>query len=176
MSEYPTEHVLGTDSGNRAVDADAVPASLTPLAQQYLDQTRPWVRFLSVLTFASAGLMVLMGLAMLAASVFSGFVARSPAGPGGLGGAVGTGLIALFYLALACAYIAPGLYLSRYASAIKHLKSNGTTAGLEDALKQQKSFWRSAGILTVVGIGVGVIVIALMIVAAVTAAMMAARK
>lgn len=140
MSDHPADHVPGTDVRGAATDGGAVLASLTPLAQQYLDQTRPWVRFMSVVTFVSAGLMVLTGLVMLLISVFGGLAAGNREELGALGSAVGGGLLALFYVALACVYIAPGLYLSRYAKAIKRLKVDSTAAGLEEALKHQKSF------------------------------------
>jgi hypothetical protein len=176
MSEYPADHVPGTDSNSAARDGGTVIASLTPLAQQYLDQTRPWVRFMSVMIFVSAGLMVLLGLVMLLVSIFGGLAAGNRELLGVLGSAVGGGLVALFYLALACVYIAPGLYLSRYANAIKRLKVNSTAGGLEDALKHQKSFWRFVGILSAISIAVAVVVVGLGIVAGVIAAMMAARS
>jgi len=52
------------------VQVSTVTVGLTPLAQHYLDQTRPWVRFMSIMTFASAGLMLLAGLMMLLVGVF----------------------------------------------------------------------------------------------------------
>jgi hypothetical protein len=52
------------------VQVSTVTVGLTPLAQQYLDQTRPWVRFMSIMTFASAGLMLLAALMMLLVGVF----------------------------------------------------------------------------------------------------------
>jgi len=66
---------------------------------------------------------------------------------------------AVLYVVLACAYIVPGLYLWRYATAIRRLNTNCSTAGLEDALEQQKSFWRFAGILTLVSIVVALIIL-----------------
>jgi hypothetical protein len=151
-------------------------AALTPLAQQYLNQTRPWVRFMSIVIFVMSGLMVLMGLVMLLIGIFGGLAASNTGGLGPLGSAIGMGMMALLYLALACVYIAPGVYLSRYANAIQHLKANGTAGALEDALKHQKSFWRFVGILTAVGLVVGVVAVGLAIMAGVIGAMMAARS
>jgi len=91
---------MRTDSNSAATDGGSVIASLTPLAQQYLDQTRPWVRFTSVMVFVSTGLMVVLGLVMLLVSIFGGLAAGSREGLGVLGSAVGGGLVALFYLAL----------------------------------------------------------------------------
>ena len=159
MSEYPADRVPGTDPNSASTSGGTVVASLTPLAQQYLDQTRPWVRLMSVFTFVSAGLMVVMGLAMLLLGIFGGFAAGNRQGPGVFGSAVGGALVALFYVAMACVYIAPGIYLSRYATAIKRLKVNSTAAGLEDALKHQKSFWRFIGIMTVISLALAVVAV-----------------
>ena len=176
MSEYPAEHVPGSDPDGAAIDGRALSASLTPLAQQYLDQTRPWVRFMSVVTFVSAGLTMVLGLVVLVFSMFSGAAAGNGEELGALGSAVGGGLLALLYLVLACVYIAPGLYLARYASAITRLKSTPTAGGLEDALKHQKSFWRFVGILTVVGLVVAVIMLGLAVVAGVIGAIMSGQS
>ena len=176
MSEYPTVRVPGADSGSGATEGGPVIASLTPLAQQYLDQTRPWVRFMSVMIFVGAGLMVLVGISMLLVVVLGGFRAMGDGGPGPLGSAAGFGVMALVYVLLAFVYVAPGAYLARYASAIKRLKANSTAGGLEDALKHQKSFWRFVGILTAISLVVAVVAVGLAIVVGVIAAMMAARK
>jgi hypothetical protein len=79
-------------------------------------------------------------------------------------------------MALACVYIAPGLYLARYASAIKRLNVNSTAAGLEEALKHQKSFRRFIGIVTAIGLASAVVVVGLTVVAGVIGAMMAGRS
>ena len=175
MSEEPTDHVLETEFGIGATEDSAVMVGLTPLAQQYLDETRPWVRFISIMTFVMAGLMLLLGVVMVSVAVFGGLVARNRGTLGVLGSAIGGGVMALVYLALACVYIAPGVYLSRYAAAIKLLRANCNPGGLEDALKHQKSFWRFVGILTVISLAVGVAGVCLVIVAGVMAAVMAAR-
>jgi hypothetical protein len=171
MSEYPAEPPFATGSGSGETGA----ATLTPRARQYLDQTRPWVRFMSIMTFVCAGLMVVLALVMLVVGMVGGLAGGDHGGLGRLGGAIGGGLVALLYLSLACVYIAPGLYLSRYAGAIRLLQTNCSAAVLEDALKHQKSFWRFIGILTIIGIVVGVIVMGLAVVAGVIGAMMATR-
>ena len=176
MSEYPMDHVPGMNADSAATDGGTPTASLTPLAQQYLDQTRPWVRFMAILIFVSVGLMALVGISMLLVAVLGGFRAMGDGGPGPLGSAAGFGVMALVYVLLALVYVAPGLYLSRYATAIKRLNANSTAASLEDALKHQKSFWRFVGILSAIGIAVAVVVVVLGIVAGVIAAMMAGRS
>ena len=171
MSEYPGEPPVATGPGS----GDAGAATLTPQARQYLDQARPWIRFMSIMTFLGAGLMALLAFVMLVLGMAGGLAGGDRGGFGPLGGAIGGGLLALLYLSLACVYIAPGLFLSRYAGAIKRLQTSCTAAVLEDALKHQKSFWRFIGILTIIAIIVSVIAMGLAVVAGVIGAMMATR-
>ena len=136
---------------------------LTPAARQYLNQTRPWARFMSVLAFVAAGFIALMGLVLILTGFAGGFLAPGTGKLGALGSAVRGIPLGLFYLVSAVLYIPPGLFLGRYASSIASLEANPSSEGLENALKQQKSFWRYAGILTLVGIILTVVAIALML-------------
>ena len=85
-------------------------------------------------------------------------------------------LASLLYMVMAILYVAPGVFLYRYANAIRDLKANSNDAALEGALKHQKSFWRYVGIFTVVGLIMAVVTIVLAGVAGALAAMMAARS
>jgi hypothetical protein len=146
---------------------ESSPASaVTDRTQKYLAETRPWVRFMSIIVFIGAGFMVIAALAMFAFMSAGGAAANNP-----LAGVVGGSGAALIYLALALLYVAPGVFLSRYASAIGRLAKDGSVSTLEDALQHQRSFWRYAGILTLVGLVLAVLVIILAIVAGVVAAL-----
>ncbi len=148
-------------------------ATLTGQAMEYLCQTQPWVRFISILIFLSAALMALAGFAMMAMMIAGGMTARGPVrGLGAIGGlAAGS-----FYLMLACLYIAPGVFLHRYAVAIKQLRAACTPEALEEALKQQRSFWRFVGILSAAGLVVSFIVLVLVVAAGVLGAIMMGRR
>ena len=133
---------------------------LSDLAQHYLDQTRPWVRFLSIMAFIGTALMILASLGMMAA-VLSRSLGLGRSSP--LGGAEIVAL-GILYIAMACLYIAPGIFLFRYAGAIKTLKAASTSDALENALKHQKSFWRYVGILSAIALGLTVLAVVLAIV------------
>jgi hypothetical protein len=118
--------------GSAAGGSETVPASVVTL----LAQTRPWVRLMSILTFIALGLSGLGFLVMLA-------VGR------GLGGRMGaTSLIPL--LIVLGFYIPPAIFLWRYADAIRRLQEGGGMPALEEALSNQKSFWKYVGIFAVV--------------------------
>jgi Ca2+/Na+ antiporter len=118
--------------------------SYTSAMALHLKQTRPWVRFISILGFISIGFMIIFAVMMI------------------VGSGMGTGMIygaamAIIYLLLGLLYIVPVLYLHRYASYIGRFLSSGTTEDMETALRYQKSFWKFAGILALITIALSLI-------------------
>ncbi|MBN2242226.1 MAG: hypothetical protein JW793_06010 [Acidobacteria bacterium] len=156
MDENPIEPIITDRMDVQTTEPESV--LLTPDGRKFLDQTKPWARFLSIMVFIGAGFTFLGGLTVLiatmAGALFNAGSETSWPLPGG-GFTIG-----FFYLIMALLYVPPGIFLSRYASAIKALESAGTSRGLENALKYQKSFWRYVGILTVAGLIVMAAVIA----------------
>jgi hypothetical protein len=120
----------------------------SPLTEVMLDalrKTRPWVRFLSVLGFLFVGLMILAAVLVVGFGVYH---MKDDAGEGWIAVVLG-----VLYLGFAIIYLFPVRYLSRYASAITDaLQGPSQTEAVERALRNQKSFWKFAGILTVVTI------------------------
>lgn len=118
-----------------------------PGAVEMLAATKPWVRFLSVITFIGAGFMLLAALVMTVAGGAGMFAAASNDGmPKALAGSMGV-ILAAVYVVLAVVYIYPGVKLWKYASSIGRLIQSGSAEDLVEALKQQKSFWKFVGIL-----------------------------
>ncbi len=116
-----------------------------------LQATRPWVKFLAILGFVVMAFMIIAGLFMF---VGFSFVPVRPGLPPFLGPILG-----IVYLVMAIFfYLIPCLYLLRYGNAITRIPASGQTA-LEDALKQQKSFWKYMGIFAIIVIAVYVLVI-----------------
>ncbi len=110
---------------------------VTPLMVEHLQATRPWVKFMGVMLFISVGLLFLGGLLMMVALSSVRGVGASPA-------------IGLLYWLFGLLYIAPAIFLNRYAGAIRELLQGGGATSMEKALESQKSFWRYVGILTLV--------------------------
>jgi hypothetical protein len=107
---------------------------------EMLRQTRPWVMLMGVLCFIGSAFMLLGGFAMLAMGAFASATTKSAA-PMALG---------VVYIPLAGLYIYPGLKLTKYAGAIGRLLQTRASPDLDAALEQQKSFWKFAGITTIV--------------------------
>lgn len=120
---------------------------LTAQARQYLEQTRPWVRLMAIFGFIFGGLMVLGAVTM----VLVGSLGQTPedvaASPLGANATVAA---SLGYLLGAVLYGIPAIYLHRYARAIGRMAADDSGTAVEDALKQQRSFWRFAGLAALV--------------------------
>ncbi len=122
---------------------------------EMLRQTKPWVTLLSVISFIGAGFMLLGGISMMAMG------AIAPAGSSPIPmAALGAG-----YIPFALLYVYPALKLWGYSSAIGRLVASRSSIDLEAALAQQKSFWKFAGISTIVMIVLyGLFIVGFMIV------------
>ena len=128
---------------------------LTDNALTYLNQTRPWVRFMSILTFCMVGFMVVLGGIIILMGTLGRSLLEASGGNFSLLGAIATGF---FYSLISLVYVAPAIYLHRYAGAIGRLQAGPSEFALEEALRNQKSFWRYVGILSVIGIALTVLV------------------
>lgn len=123
--------------GNYAPPAPAV--SVSERTIQELEGTRPWVRFIAIMTWILSGLMVLFAVGMVAASLIGSNGAGMEAGA-----AIGLGV---FYLLLAALMLYPAFKMTAYAKWIGSLSTSRSTADLENALQQQRLVWRFYGIL-----------------------------
>ena len=100
--------------------------SVFPEAIQSLAQTKPWVRFISVLGFLVFGFSIVGLLFVLG---FAG------------------GFMMFFMLPFAVLfYFIPSLLLWNYASRIRRLLNDRSSHSLVSAVSAQKSFWKYIGI------------------------------
>lgn len=129
---------------------------ITPAMIHYLKQTKPWVRFISVMLFIGTILVFLLGLVMILGAGLLSSLSRTAFGGAPLG------LLGLAYAAMACICFFPSLYLCRYASAIRVALMKDQAGGVEEALKNQRSFWRFMGILLLVFLVLQIIAIVLL--------------
>jgi len=112
------------------------------MALGYLKRTQPWVTFIAVMGFIGTVLMVLMSLFMLAGGALMPANTKLPA--------MFFTVFGILYMFLGIFFcLIPGILLMRYSSAISSIPATGQAA-LESALSRQKSFWKYAGIFTIV--------------------------
>lgn len=136
---------------------------LSPLALKYLNTTRKWTYFLSILGFIFCGLIALFALFFSTAlasirDYSSEFASSSPIPVGA------TGFISVFYLLIAVICFILYLYLYRFSVRLKSALNNNDSILLEARLKHFKSYWQLTGILTIVVLGFYFIAVLLVII------------
>lgn len=108
---------------------------VSPRAVQLLRETRPWVRFVSVLLMIGACLSLLGSVSCVILGATTDFrYARASA---------------VFYLVFGVLYFAPATFLWQYANRIGDLLFTHSMQALEESLRAQRSFWVYGGAIAV---------------------------
>jgi hypothetical protein len=137
----------------------------TPVMVEHLKNTRPWVLFLAIMMIVGCGFLVIAGLFVLLSGALMGIASRAyDFGDLNMGAVLG--LIGVFYLFLPAIYVAPIIFLFKFASSVSQLVKAGGAQHMETALRYQKTFWKYMGILTIVMIGVAIFAVIIGIVVA----------
>ena len=150
-------------------------SSVSAAAVRHLAATKPWVRFIAIMTFISSGFLLLaaVGMAVMGLVGVAGGMHMQPGSPRfPLAGGVGF-VVAAFYVILAVVHIFPGIKLWQYGTAISRLLQSGRDEDLVDALDRQRSFWKFVGILLIAMICLYVLAIILFFVLSVASAVFA---
>ena len=132
---------------------------------QALAGTKPWVRLCSIMGFIGAGFMILAGLMMMAGGAIGGSSNSSMRGLGWMQTFMG-----VIYIALSVMYLFPSLKLWKYGTAIIRLMSSQSAADLEQALVEQRGFWKFVGIVVLIYLAIVALGLILGMIAVVTAA------
>ncbi|MCP4175252.1 MAG: hypothetical protein GY758_31265 [Fuerstiella sp.] len=147
MSEQNPFAVSQHASGGHSAGGDPnLDPSLSQLIQ-LLTETRPWVRLVGILMLIGASLMLIGGAFILLAAAMGG-------------GAAQVSIMGAIYLPFAFLYIYPAMCLMKYASAISDASATGQMVHVNEAILQQKKFWRFIGILISIVLGIYVLIIA----------------
>jgi len=112
-------------------------AQISPLVLHHLLRTQPWVRLVSVIGLIMTVLM--MGLMLYTLSLANAY-ARS----------TGMTTVVVVFIVLLVLAIYPLVRLSKYASAIARIRFSQGLTDLEDALDQQRAFWKFVGIMMLI--------------------------
>jgi uncharacterized membrane protein SirB2 len=128
-----------------AAEAGALRGNLTPTMLRYLKEASPWLRFLGILGYIGAVLLVIAGI-ILMVTVPAGF---STINAGIFGGILGT-FMGVFYLAMGLVAFFPARFTHNFGAKIRdYLLSNGEK-DLEEAFRYNRALWKFSGILAIV--------------------------
>ena len=156
-NQFPTDQHVG----QQPLPAPPAPPAITPAMMGYLKQTKPWVRFLSIMGFIGTGLLFLVGLLLIfGAGILARFTSTA------IGG-LPLVLAGCLYAALGCVCFFPALYLFRFADAIQKALIRDQVGGMEEALKHQKSYWTFMGILVLIILIIQIVALMLVVLAAI---------
>ncbi len=111
----------------------------------YVSSTGKWMKFFAILGCIGAGFMVLAALLLISVGSFIPLAEDL-----GVLSRVGTGVVGFIYLIIAAVYIYPIIYLFRASAAARLAIESKDNVQMTEFLKNNKSFWRYCGILTIV--------------------------
>ena len=129
---------------NRTEGREAVDINLPAQSVVYLNETRKWTTFLSILGFIFTGFLVVLAI------VFG--VVPELMGP--LGSLTPGWVFTCIYLVLAVIYFFPIYYLFKFSSWSKKALFSNEPNDLNNAFRYLKSHYRFMGILTIVLLGI----------------------
>ncbi len=119
----------------------------------YLNEIRKWAKFFAVLGFVGIGFLTLAALAMSFTGVISSF-----AGSGVFGG-MSAGVAVITYLIIGLLYLAPIIYLNKFANRMKAALDTMNNEQLQLAFENMKSLFKFSGVLTIIILSLYVIII-----------------
>lgn len=150
----PPRASLAPAANNLGVSAGTVEA---------LRQTRPWVLLIAIASGLMVGLFLVGGLLSLAGEAAMEAQVAPTAGSAAAAASLRNAMTiaSVTYILVAAICLFPVVRLFKYASAISRLNRTGSVRDLEDALNQQKSYWKFVGALTLVGIIINLVILVL---------------
>lgn len=116
----------------------------------YLRETRKWAKFLAILLFIGAGLMVLVGIF----GISMGSMMSNNAGMGMNPFFTGGPIFMVLFIAMSLLYLIPAYYLMQFSNYMKRALQSQDNRTLELAFKNLKSHYKFIGILAIIMIGV----------------------
>ncbi|MDR2375205.1 MAG: hypothetical protein LBD96_02080 [Treponema sp.] len=118
---------------------------LTPVMIRYLKDASPWLRFIGIIGYIGAAILVVIGL-------FSSIVlisGLSVLDTGLFGGFLGA-FIGVLYLAGGVIAFFPARFTYRFGGKIRDYLLSSGTGDLEEALRYNRALWKFSGILLIV--------------------------
>ena len=127
-----------------------IAGNLTETMLGYLRESSPWLRFMGIVGFIGCGFLVVIGLFFAIFQTFFQNIFTAEL----LGDITGAPiwLMSLFYAAMGAVVFFPSLFTYRFGSLVKKYQYSSSDDDLEQAFKNNKSFWKFSGIITIVSL------------------------
>lgn len=131
---------------------NAAGMSLSSNSIEWLNQTRKWTMFLSILGFIFIGFIIIAGFSMQA--LMSNVGSEIPGMTSGM-----TGAITVVYIIIGLLYFYPVYSLFMFSKTSKEAVTNMNHTALEESFKHQRNMYRFMGIFTIVILAIYVLVL-----------------
>jgi hypothetical protein len=154
MNQFDKDSMHSEGQSNFQDGLQVEGASLT-----FLESAAKWARFLAIMGFISVGLMVLGGII----AIIAGLALQSEMNRGYGGYAYRRGpdfpiwLAGFSYIIMAVIYFFPVKFLYDFAARTLQAVQSRDSIVLQSALESLKSHFKTLGIMTIIGIGFGLL-------------------
>lgn len=147
MNENIDDNAPAASSANARVGQ--APQQITARMIDSLQGTYGWAMVLAVLAIAGAAFMILGGVFMMVGGGAAGLVGGGEAGLPGIFMVI----MGVVYIGMSAMYLLPAMRLYKFARAAGLMGKSGNDdrALLEEALEENRLFWKTLGILMVGG-------------------------
>jgi uncharacterized membrane protein SirB2 len=128
-----------------AAEADTLRGDLTPVMLRYLKEASPWIRFLGILGYIGAVLLLVTGII---------FMITTPAGFSNINAGSFTSLVGafmgVFSLAMGLVAFFPARFTHQFGVKIRDYLLSSGEKDLEEAFRYNRARWKFCGILAIV--------------------------
>ncbi|MDR1839781.1 MAG: hypothetical protein LBQ93_09410 [Treponema sp.] len=137
---------------------------MTETMLQYLYEASPWLRFVGIIGYIGSGMAVLFGI------IFAFSTALASSFLGDDLGVFPSWIFVLLYIPFGVLFFFPAHFTFNFGRKLRNYRFNSSIEDLELAFKNNKSFWKFIGIITIVYIAIIPLAIVGTIIASVVAA------
>ncbi|PVX51744.1 hypothetical protein C7377_0029 [Balneicella halophila] len=130
--------------------APSTPLILSENSISYLNTTRKWAKFLSILGFVFTGLFLLIAIGLIFGGLFVGSIDESP---------FPLVLLGLIYFVMSGVYLIPIWYLFKFSKNLEKMYLYRDNFLVEEAFRYQMAFYRFIGIFTIVILAIYLVLI-----------------
>jgi hypothetical protein len=134
-------------------EADGALPELTETAFSLLKASGRWMYFIGIVDLVLCGIALVSGLVMLVFGANTPFLPEGPRMDG------------LFCIVFAVICFFPVMFIFLAGSKLRALKTDGDTDLLEEALRNNKAYWKFTGISTIVSLGLTALTLIILIIA-----------
>jgi hypothetical protein len=134
---------------------------ITEEIKSYLMESAKWGKFLAIMGYIGIGLMLLLGVGVMAMGSAAALIP-------GMG--VNMGAFGLIYVAIAAFYFFPVYYLHQFSARMKQGLISQDAQSVTTGFQNLKSLFKFMGIFTIVILSIYVLAIAIAIIAGIAAA------